>query len=54
MNINIDKLKFQVPDFSFIPIEKGLEQAFEFYLDKRNKEGNQALIEISEGRSYPS
>ena len=50
--INIDKLKSQVPDFPFIPIEKGVEQTFNFYLEKRNKEGNQALIEISESRTY--
>ena len=52
LNINIDKLKAQVPDFPFTPIENGVEQTFNFYLDKLNKEGKQALIEIPENRTY--
>jgi UDP-glucose 4-epimerase len=50
--MNIDKLKSQVPDFLFTPIEKGVEQTFNFYLNKQKKEGNQALTEVSEKRSY--
>ena len=39
LNININKLKSNIPDFSFTPIEKGLEQTFNFSLEKLKKEG---------------